>query len=46
MIGPVVTFFKTHKLAIAWISLLGSFAGTIFSAVDLKDTLAKEKKKK
>lgn len=41
----MIEWLKSQKLAIAWISLIGSLAGVAFSAVDLKDTLAARKKR-
>lgn len=44
MIANVLKLLKVYKLPIAIIGLVGSVAGTIISAIDVKDALPKTKK--
>lgn len=39
----VHAFLKGHKFLIAVVSLIGSIAGTVFSAIDVKTTWPKKK---
>ncbi len=44
MITAALRLLKLYKLPIAIIGLVGSVAGTIISAIDVKDALPKGKK--
>lgn len=41
----IATFLKTHKFAIAVLSLIGSIAGVAFSVSDVHDQLQVRKRK-